>query len=1016
MNEDILTDEVVLVKKNLPIPDGMNFSFLKKQGVDISQKLAGDIWTDYNEHDPGVTILEQLSFTLTELAYKAHFKVEDILFPVEEKYFNLERYAFFSPQDAFTCNPQNINDYRRLIIDHLYPEVENSWLVPLDSSDYGINMSGLFGLYIQVRKGEEENKDEIIRKVNQLVHNHRNLCEDFHTIKVLKPLNLSVRCEIALDQSVIVDTTVGRMLYQLSMAVNPKVRFHSNEELEEEGMSLDQVYDGTYPSTGYIFPDDLYQSAFERFMNLPTPADLINVIRSFKGVEDIKNFEIGYYIDKDELPPGFHLVKIEFDGEIHGYYITSDVEDLPNGHDVMEDLTDVSVGLYKFAEGENIPSDFYPSLDIEAMLDKNLFKVTVDKLEYDYDHEIVDKSLSMMNAEDEQQYQKMVDHPKYVSKATKSRKDIEAYYSVQFTFPEIYGITARGLPNRVPVTRKVQALQLKAYLFFFEQIMANYLSQLTHFNQLFSLEAETAQTYFYQIPKIPNLEKVLGKESDQSSYLATIEDVGRDYDPVMDRKSRALDHLLARFGEEFLSDPLNQLNQKASVSDTEEFGQQIIQAKVRFLKNIVELTRERGKGFNYQYSPEQANEDDTWNVAVIKKRLSLFFNISDHGHYALSGVVREDPDIELSRKGSKKNEKKDDDRRSFNFSSDQQEVLSEVVFHGLDRENFTVSPAQGKPGVYEVFFHRAGESHTRSKNPPVFTGNSREDCERAILTVIRKIRDINTQTEGFHLIEHILLRPIGEPMYRAFVTKGGRKLLETGTVPKEGAVSNVQKGLMRFRMSDDDYQKLQDKWNTGKESKTPLKTPIKIRGNSVDIVGNQEDGFTVELRDKDNALIAYKSGFVYRESAAEELVNVILKALMQWQADKGKINIRLEEVIPRAALLSDDFFSFAFSVVLPSWPARFRNDKFKMLFEQVLKVNTPAHLNVKCFWVDIEEMTAFEKVYGKWLDEKAKPVPSQPQLDDLSYAMIAMLKYFENPYDERMTREMNLVAASIEDL
>ena len=27
----------------------------------FSQKISGDIWTDYNAHDPGVTILEQFT-------------------------------------------------------------------------------------------------------------------------------------------------------------------------------------------------------------------------------------------------------------------------------------------------------------------------------------------------------------------------------------------------------------------------------------------------------------------------------------------------------------------------------------------------------------------------------------------------------------------------------------------------------------------------------------------------------------------------------------------------------------------------------------------------------------------------------------------------------------------------------------------------------------------------------------------------------------------------------------------
>ena len=34
------------------------------EGVELLQKLSGAIWTDYNEHDPGVTILENIVYTI----------------------------------------------------------------------------------------------------------------------------------------------------------------------------------------------------------------------------------------------------------------------------------------------------------------------------------------------------------------------------------------------------------------------------------------------------------------------------------------------------------------------------------------------------------------------------------------------------------------------------------------------------------------------------------------------------------------------------------------------------------------------------------------------------------------------------------------------------------------------------------------------------------------------------------------------------------------------------------------
>ncbi|QDM29033.1 hypothetical protein FNL56_25060 [Tardiphaga sp. vice304] len=48
-----------------PANHGLDYAWLKQHGTERIQQLAGQIWTDYNEHDPGVTTLEQLCYALT---------------------------------------------------------------------------------------------------------------------------------------------------------------------------------------------------------------------------------------------------------------------------------------------------------------------------------------------------------------------------------------------------------------------------------------------------------------------------------------------------------------------------------------------------------------------------------------------------------------------------------------------------------------------------------------------------------------------------------------------------------------------------------------------------------------------------------------------------------------------------------------------------------------------------------------------------------------------------------------
>src|SRR3569833_344668 len=91
------------------------FVRLREEAVRLAQAASGERWTDYNLHDPGVTLLEQLCYGLTDIAYRIDFPVADHLSaPGDDIAFG--NLALHAPDVIFPCRPTTGLDYRRVLL------------------------------------------------------------------------------------------------------------------------------------------------------------------------------------------------------------------------------------------------------------------------------------------------------------------------------------------------------------------------------------------------------------------------------------------------------------------------------------------------------------------------------------------------------------------------------------------------------------------------------------------------------------------------------------------------------------------------------------------------------------------------------------------------------------------------------------------------------------------------------------------------------------------------------------
>ena len=134
------------------------------------------------------------------------------------------------------------------------------------------------------------------------------------------------------------------------------------------------------------------------------------------------------------------------------------------------------------------------------------------------------------------------------------QRNVAAHFSILQQFPQVYGIGEAGLSESATPQCRVMAKQLKAYLMFFDQLLANQFAQLGNAYKLFSFDDDSSDSYFSQLVEDPNgtldLAAIRTSNADELRQL-TEDPSGLRHASGAQRRNRFLNHLLASVGEQF---------------------------------------------------------------------------------------------------------------------------------------------------------------------------------------------------------------------------------------------------------------------------------------------------------------------------------------------------------------------------------------------------------------------------------------------------------------------------------
>ncbi|HZY35753.1 MAG TPA: hypothetical protein VFE53_03850 [Mucilaginibacter sp.] len=1001
------------ITKNPVLTNDQDYVFLREAGLAYIQQLGSDLWTDYNEHDPGITILEALCYAITELGYRTDLPMQDLL--TDQNGAISSSQTLYTAKTILTQSPLNIDDYRKLMIDIV--GVHNAWFLSDDyytvnnqivpagevaifadckndvlsytpPTPHPVYLSGLYNVLLDLDNDDQfgdlnngelqvlspaynglaagafsltvvfpvwndpaiaalltadstsvtgisiifptgdnvpvaitftytsggtnhaitlngsiavdlqpagqtiaaadiqnffntgfaaqvigvyllkiQKSKGIVQTAIRTLNQNRNLCEDFVSVTTIKDEEIAICCDIDVAPAADMEQVQAQVFYAIEKYLDPSVNFYLLSDMQAKGYTTDEIFEGPVLQHGFIDTAELEQTQLRDEIY---GSEIISLIMNIADVLAVRNFRMTKY-GADDTP---------VTGEIGKKWCMP----ITQGSKPVLAETKSKILFYK----NQFP--YIPELsDVRSIL----------------------KWMDAVGARN-----KLSGHADDLPVPAGTYYPLDSYTTIENLFPQTYGISPAGLPPSATTQRIAQTRQLKAYLLLYDQLLADFFSQLKNAKELFSTDT-TIQTYYAQfLSDIKDIMPIYSQDSssqtiqqrvmlNQDSANGTVNEWQELYElneVFLDRRNRFLDHLMSRFAESFNQYVL--LMYQLDYTAQQETGidpTDLIKSKIQFLKDYPDTSYQRGRAYNYfpqkaDFTLDTSQFWDTDNVSGAEKKLSSLGGFKDpvsppgaRSYFRRflncinSATIITTSDIPP--------------KYQFTFSDGYGNTLTSVTSYTTQADLNNSLPAfldQVLAGGNLIVSQTGSDWNlyvTDNNGNKLAISNNfiSQDAANTALSQFISAFSADCDVEGMHLIEHILLRP-RNPKFKP--------------------------------------------------------APVCLDPNC-DFCGEQ------------------------------------------------------------------DPYSFRISVVIPYWPVHFQSMAFREYFEDIIRQELPAHCIVKVCWVDDTMLYEFENAYQAWIAALANYALDASTVGTLQAMNDALLLLLFNLYSQYPVATLHNCAESV---
>jgi len=544
-----------------------SYADLRERGIAFAQALSGHLWTDFNHHDPGVTLLEALCFALTEGIFTAETPIADLLTRQDGR-IHYRRHGLHAAEEILPCRPTTKHDLLRWIYDRV-PQIRHLRLNMLEDAERG--PCGIWQMALRV---SAEHATLATASAMRAYWAQRNLCEDLPAMpQVITPrwcrLHLAISIEGPRELSDILVELVQRSAEYISAAPLRQSLMARNGP--GDGSSPDKLFEGPPLRNGWIADASLQSEPSNRLHF----SDLACVLETIDGVAGVQHLRL----ESPDLT--------EEDGALQWHDESWALE--LRWPDTAEDLKDWCVAR----RGSRV------NIDAQALLCRLA------------DDRHVSRSVMGMQ----------LAGAECVSNLPRPMGQLMEHFGYHAAYHQLPSIYHEAHAGTSPLGNDGARAQFIAYHALLEQWLAHGEAQSQNLQELYTIDAGVSQSYWWQMldgEHLPGLDSLYvegsaGLRQSQAAFAAA--------DEVLERRSRVLDHLLALHGE---SCSYASMRAYGWYFGQLEWIAHLFECKRQWLLRIVNQTRNRSGGFDYS----RVSLGRKGNTSALHERICLLLGMA----------------------------------------------------------------------------------------------------------------------------------------------------------------------------------------------------------------------------------------------------------------------------------------------------------------------------------------------------------------------------------------------------